>query len=338
MLRNHKNRIVLAVILLLSVAVLAPSNSAFAQTATSTTAAQLQELINKLTAQAKALQEQLEKVRAQQQEIAQTILEITSTLKEGDRSENVKTLQALLAADSSIYPEGLITGFYGPLTTKAVRKFQEKHGLERVGFVGQKTKLKLNELLKEHPLAIEKFEKKVEKLIDKLDKKNDDDEDDDEDEDNGRGRLCAIVPPGHLIAPGWLKKYGMPIIPLCQTLPPGIAKKLGQATTTPPTATSTPDTTAPIISSIVVAASSTTADISWTTNEAATSKAYYSAISPLDLTSTSTLSVGSSTLVTSHLLNLTGLTASSTYYFAVESKDAANNAAASTEQSFTTSQ
>lgn len=359
MLKNHNKKIILASILLLSLIVLTPSNSAFAQTTTSTTA-QLQELVNKLLAQVAALQEQMAKVKTQQQEVTQTISEIITNLKEGDKNENVKALQALLAADTTIYPEGLITGFYGPLTTKAVRKFQEKHGLEKVGFIGPKTKLKLNELLKDYPLAFEKtekIEKKIEKAIEKINKKNNDDDDeddddnDDDDDDNNndwdddkRGRLCAIIPPGHLIAPGWLKKHkdddDKPIIPLCQILPYGIIKKLPTATTTPPIATSTPpaDITAPIISAITVSASSTSANISWTTNETATSKAYYSTVSPLDLTSTSTLSISTSTLSISHLLNLSGLTASSTYYFAVESKDVANNIATSTEQSFITSQ
>ncbi|MEK7555301.1 MAG: peptidoglycan-binding protein [Patescibacteria group bacterium] len=316
MFKNYKKKIILVAILLLSLAVFASSNSAFAQTATST-ATQLQELVNKLLAQVAALQEQMTKIKTQQQEVTQTISEIAVTLKEGDRGENVKTLQALLAADSSIYPEGLITGFYGPLTTKAIRKFQEKHSLEKVGFVGPKTKLKLNELLKEHPLAFEKAEK----------------EKSDDDKISNAGRLCAIVPPGHLIAPGWLKKQKdeQPIIPLCQILPIGIAKKLEQAT-------STPDTTAPIISAISVNATTSTATITWTTNEASTSKAYYSTISPLDVSSTSTLSVSTLTLSMSHLLGLSGLTASSTYYFAVESKNAANNTATSTGQSFTTSQ
>ncbi len=347
MLKNHKKKFILTAILLLSLAILAPTNT-FAQTTTSTTA-QLQELVNKLLAQVAALQEQMAKVKTQQQEAMQTISEITSTMKEGDTGENVRTLQALLAADSTIYPEGLITGFYGPLTTKAIRKFQEKHGFEKVGFIGPKTKLKLNELLKEYPLAFEKsekIEKRIEKAIEKVNKKQDNDNDDDEDNDDNRvfknSQLCAIVPPGHLIAPGWLKKQNgeKPIIPLCQILPPGIAKKLGQATSTPPIATSTPpiDAVAPIISAITVSATTTSADVLWTTNEPATGKAYYSVISPLDIMSTSTLSISTSTLLTSHLINLSGLTASSTYYFSVESKDAANNIATSSQQSFITSQ
>lgn len=352
MLKNHNKKIILASILLLSLIVLAPSNSAFAQTTTSTTA-QLQELVNKLLAQVAALQEQMAKVKTQQQEVTQTISEIIINLKEGDKNENVKALQALLAADTTIYPEGLITGFYGPLTTKAVRKFQEKHGLEKVGFIGPKTKFKLNELLKDYPLAFEKaekIEKKIEKAIEKANKKQDDDNDDEDDDDNDwdddkykNSRLCAIVPPGHLIAPGWLKKHkddDKQIIPLCQILPYGIIKKLPTATTTPPIATSTPpaDIITPVISGIAISASSTSANISWTTNEAATSKAYYSTVSPLDLTSTSTLSISTTTLSINHLLNLSGLTASSTYYFAVESKDMANNIVTSTGQSFITSQ
>ena len=78
--------------------------------------------------------------------------------------------------------------------------------------------------------------------------------------------------------------------------------------------------------------SSTTADIMWTSNEPATSKVYYGTISPIDFS----VSLSNDTLVTSHSLALSGLTASTTYYFIVESKDAAGNTSTSTEESFNT--
>ena len=62
---------------------------------------------------------------------------------EGD---DVRRLQTFLAGDSAIYPEGKITGYYGALTVKAVRRFQEKYGLASVGRVGPQTLAKLNSL------------------------------------------------------------------------------------------------------------------------------------------------------------------------------------------------
>ena len=56
-------------------------------------------------------------------------------------------LQALLAADPLIYPEGQVTGYYGALTRTAVRRFQQKYGLPQVGRVGPMTRGKLMEIL-----------------------------------------------------------------------------------------------------------------------------------------------------------------------------------------------
>lgn len=69
-----------------------------------------------------------------------------SSLKYGISSDEVKKLQIVLAQDPSIYPEGLVTGYFGNATKKAVAAFQEKYGMEAVGSVGPKTRAKLNEL------------------------------------------------------------------------------------------------------------------------------------------------------------------------------------------------
>ena len=77
---------------------------------------------------------------------------IARNLGAGDRSDSVKTLQQLLARDKDVYPEGLASGLFGPLTTRAVQKFQMKYGLIKSvkdsgsGQVGPKTRAKLNEL------------------------------------------------------------------------------------------------------------------------------------------------------------------------------------------------
>ena len=60
----------------------------------------------------------------------------------------VTRLQKLLAKDTTIYPEGKVTGYYGPATDKAVKALQVKKGLAKVGdsaygTVGPKTKAAL---------------------------------------------------------------------------------------------------------------------------------------------------------------------------------------------------
>ena len=75
----------------------------------------------------------------------------TRMLKLGDRYDDVRMLQQILARDSEIYPEGTISGYFGNLTITAVKRFQEKYGIATAGdpgygTVGPKTRAKLNEL------------------------------------------------------------------------------------------------------------------------------------------------------------------------------------------------
>lgn len=271
---------------------------------------------------------------------------LLTELNRGSQGDLVKLLQALLASDPTIYPEGLITGTFGPLTARAVARFQKKHGLEQAGRVGPKTLRALREDFASTTLATE-------------------DEDGDEDHDGHKGkRIC--IPPGHLIAPGWIKKNGnlmsltlvasttgtvaSTTIPFCKTvLPKGIQDKMGtttwrgdkggkgHGTTTPPVATTTPDTTAPVLSDINISGSlaSTTLTVNWATNENSTSKVYVSTTTPLVFLNS--MKIENTSLVMSHHVGLGSLTASTTYYYVVESKDASNNTATSSEKSFLTS-
>ena len=78
-------------------------------------------------------------------------------LKYNQRGNNVRYLQIFLKAQGhEIYPEGIVSGWFGPLTKKAVIRFQEKYasgilapwGLtEGTGYVGKTTRDKLNEIL-----------------------------------------------------------------------------------------------------------------------------------------------------------------------------------------------
>ena len=157
---------------------------------------QLQELF----ALVQSLQTQIQNLQVQQGELKEEIkatLQLTRQLREGMRNADVMLLQELLATDPEIYPEGLVTGYFGPLTKAAVRKFQKKAGIEQVGIVGPKTTAKINNLLE------------------------------------GAGK-SGKIPPGWLISPGVAKKLGFtPEVPEGQKLPSGIAKKLGLPTSPP---------------------------------------------------------------------------------------------------------
>ncbi|KKN87583.1 hypothetical protein LCGC14_0256240, partial [marine sediment metagenome] len=72
-------------------------------------------------------------------------------------NDDVRYLQIFLKAQGQeIYPEGIVSGWFGPLTKKAVIRFQEKYALDILshwgltkgtGYVGPKTRVKMNEIL-----------------------------------------------------------------------------------------------------------------------------------------------------------------------------------------------
>lgn len=76
-----------------------------------------------------------------------TFIPLTSQVSLGSSSSDVSNLQMFLAADTSIYPEGLVTGYYGVLTRAAVIRFQAKYGIDPVGRVGPITLAKINSLI-----------------------------------------------------------------------------------------------------------------------------------------------------------------------------------------------
>lgn len=76
----------------------------------------------------------------------------TKPLSFGMTSSDVRRLQTLLATKPEIYPKGLITGYFGLLTKKAVQDFQLNYGVvtsksdSGFGYVGSKTRAKLQEV------------------------------------------------------------------------------------------------------------------------------------------------------------------------------------------------
>lgn len=56
-------------------------------------------------------------------------------LRKGARGEEVRKLQEFLSFNSVIYPQGLITGYFGPLTEEAVEEFQEYYAVLEPGLI-----------------------------------------------------------------------------------------------------------------------------------------------------------------------------------------------------------
>lgn len=94
----------------------------------------------KLTALFNDLKAKLFGVQAQ-------IAEVKAGLHEGVQGEDVKSIQELLASDPSIYPAGLKTGYFGPMTVEAIKRFQTKNGLEVTGTITPETKAALDTLM-----------------------------------------------------------------------------------------------------------------------------------------------------------------------------------------------
>ncbi len=115
-------------------------------------------LIEELKAQIADLKARVTTLRAQ---IAAIIggdnQDFLENLYFGLSNNDIRRLQEFLKSQGEdIYPEGLVTGYFGPLTEAAVIRFQEKYkdevleplGLNRgTGFVGEKTREKMNEIL-----------------------------------------------------------------------------------------------------------------------------------------------------------------------------------------------
>lgn len=80
---------------------------------------------------------------------------ITSSLDFGARGTNVTNLQTFFSANSAIYPEGLVTGYFGGMTRSAVERFQSSYGIVNSGTaastgfgrVGPSTLTRINTLI-----------------------------------------------------------------------------------------------------------------------------------------------------------------------------------------------
>ena len=72
---------------------------------------------------------------------------ITSSLGIGSTGPQVTQLQQFLATNSFVYPSGLVTGYFGPMTSAAVKQFQLAYGISQVGVVGPQTRAQMNAVM-----------------------------------------------------------------------------------------------------------------------------------------------------------------------------------------------
>lgn len=353
-----------AVVLLMS------TSLAHAQTTTDETSESiietLRQQVSTLLQQITELREEITQLRGQQeetqQELQETREEFRSYLREGLSSDEVEQLQELLADDPSLYPEGIVSGYYGPLTAAAVRRFQARHDIEPVGVVGPQTREKLNELFVggagNSGNVPPGLAKKVSDFFSRgdNDNDNDNDENDENDDSNDDGDdNAASANRGASV-----KVCHKPGTPAEQTL--SIAQSAvmahirhgdtggecddgsdddgsdqnGDDNGDDSNNDDDNDTTVPVISNLTASSTATTSsDVIWDTDEAANGTVWYGTSTPV-VAGAAFDSVSHTNFVTDHSLTLSGLTASTTYHFLVVSSDAAGNTATSSEAMLTT--
>ncbi len=303
------------------------------------TASDLQTLITSLMEQVKVLQEQIQALSSEVVAV-RAELKLTRSLYKGVSGDDVTQLQEFLKSDSEVYPEGIVSGYFGPLTERAIKKFQKKHGIESIGIVGPKTRKKLYELLEDgagksghvpsgllHASGIAKkissstttplFSSTYRRKISHTESHNEPKHN----ECKKKVKKEEKHSSGHKDGSGYDNEDG-------DCIPIGGSDT---GTTTPPVV----DITAPVISSVGVSGITATSSLaSWITDEASDSKIWYATTTPVDVVILPQAS--SAILELSHGLTLSGLSASTTYYFLVSSSDVLGNMATSTEWSFTT--
>ncbi|PJE64051.1 MAG: hypothetical protein COU90_04230 [Candidatus Ryanbacteria bacterium CG10_big_fil_rev_8_21_14_0_10_43_42] len=124
---------------------------AYGQTGPSSSLDDVRAAIQSLLAEISTLQDQIDELHENTElsnvEKREAIYEFKKQLQEGMQNEEVRKLQIVLAEYPDIYPKGLVTGYFGSLTKKAVLEFQKKYGIEQAGEVGPKTRAKIRELL-----------------------------------------------------------------------------------------------------------------------------------------------------------------------------------------------
>lgn len=80
---------------------------------------------------------------------------MTTNLQEvavyGATNDTITKIQRLLATDPDIYPDGTVSGFFGPKTEAALKELQGRYGMNQVGVVGPETAALLAGYFTAHP-------------------------------------------------------------------------------------------------------------------------------------------------------------------------------------------
>jgi peptidoglycan hydrolase-like protein with peptidoglycan-binding domain len=115
--------------------------AAHAETTGTTSVSSLLETVKSLLAKIEELKKELANVHGDINQANGDIkAAIKAGLKEGMTDEDIKKVQELLAADKNIYPEGKVTGYFGPLTKEAIKRFQTKHSIQVSGELDEETR------------------------------------------------------------------------------------------------------------------------------------------------------------------------------------------------------
>lgn len=109
-------------------------------------------LIQKLLAQIEDLKRQIAAIQLRignPQKISCFSLDENLYLGINNKPKVMCLQEFLKSQGSDIYPESLVTGYFGNLTRSAVVRFQKRHSIFQTGFVGLLTRSKINSLIKQ---------------------------------------------------------------------------------------------------------------------------------------------------------------------------------------------
>lgn len=277
-------------------------------------------LIQQLMAQVQALQAQLSAIQGggnvaspvsiPAQSVA--VLPIVSTLSQGSRGDEVSVMQALLALDTSAYPSGLVTGYFGVLSDIALRMFQKNQKLTQNGITDIKTRDALNVLLQKYPLAFEHV--------------------------GGVKKLCAAISQGVAMPTGWTRVQqgtSSAVVSRCSVMPQGVSAPLSAPITSiVPTTIINPgatDKNAPVISNVAITSVTANAmTVKW-----ATDKEVQSVIDwwkKPEYVSVAVDTWSNETWTKTHLKTLSGLEPDTIYYVRITARDKFGNMTVYPEQ------
>ena len=114
------------------------------ETTTTTTTTSNTEMLAKI----QDLMKLITDLQAKLAQIRGEVQELTRDLALGAKDDDVKKIQQLLASDPSLFGVEP-TGYFGPITEAAIKKFQERYGLPVTGIVDEATREVMKELRKE---------------------------------------------------------------------------------------------------------------------------------------------------------------------------------------------